>query len=211
MKNTLIAYVVFAIYKLLYWTWRIEIHHSPKVEQWLKEKKPFAIAHWHGDELGVIHLIKPYHVAVIVSTSTDGEIMNQAVKLFGGEAARGSSTRGGSAALKGILKLVKKGRRPGIAVDGPKGPIYKVKPGVMQISRLAKIPIVPLAFQADRVKIFEKSWNKSKLPKPFAKLVIVYGEPMDAITKDQDPKDLELAKALEQRINEASKQALAKL
>lgn len=153
----------------------------------LQKKEPFILAHWHGDELGILHLLRRYHVACIISTSKDGDIMNRAVRLLGGTTVRGSSTRGGTSALKGILRLKRDGWRPSVAVDGPKGPIHQVKPGVFQISRLSKLPIVPISFFASRSHIFHKSWNQSRLPLPFARVIVVLGPPLPVLKDDEDP------------------------
>lgn len=197
----ILPYIAFFFYKTLQWSWRIRITESDAVKTMMKEGKPFVIAHWHGDELGIIHLVKPYHVACIISESKDGEIMNRVVRMLGGSTARGSSTRGGTQALKGILRLKQDGWRPSVAVDGPKGPIYKVKPGVLQISRLSKLPIVPVAFYGTQTHTFHKAWNKAQLPLPFAKIHIYWGEPFPAISKQQDPKDPNLAAQLEKHIH----------
>ncbi len=186
MWKPLIPYLLFAIYRLLYFTWRIKIIESKTVKEYLKNNSPFILAHWHGDELGILHLLKRYHVACIISTSKDGDIMDKAVRLLGAETVRGSSTRGGASALKGMIRLKKQGRRPSVAVDGPKGPIHQVKPGVFQISRLTQLPIVPISFFTNRGHIFKKSWNKSWLPLPFAHVTIVLGEPIPAVKSDDD-------------------------
>ncbi len=206
-KKHILPFFAFCFYKILQWSWRIEIHESDSVRQWRESGNSFLIAHWHGDELGILHLLKPYHVACIISTSKDGDIMNRAVQLLGAETVRGSSTRGGVGALKGILRLKKKGRRPSVAVDGPKGPIYEVKPGVFQISRMTKLPIVPISFFASRYKTFEKSWNKTRLPLPFSKVIIQWGEPMDALLKEDDPKSKKWADQLKIKLNQTKKQA----
>ena len=170
------------------------------------EKASFIVAHWHGDELGILHLLKKYHVACMISTSKDGDLMNKAVQLLGAETVRGSSTRQGTQALKGILRLAKKGRRPSVAVDGPKGPIYKVKAGVFQIARLTKTPIVPISFHADRSYVFEKSWNKAQLPKPFSRIRVCWGDAME-VSRDSDSRSPELAQSLERALNQTKAKA----
>ncbi len=206
LNRVIIPYLVFLLYKLLQWSWRIRVFEAPEVTKMMSQNEPFVIAHWHGDELGILHLLKRYNVSCIISTSKDGDIMNKAVQLLGGETVRGSSTRGGTQALKGIIRLKKRGRRPSVAVDGPKGPIYKVKPGVFQISRLTQLPIVPISFHASRYHVFEKAWNKSRLPLPFAKVTIYWASPLAAVSKDQDPKAPELAERLEAAINQTKEQ-----
>lgn len=207
MLKKLLPYLLFVVYKLLYWSWRIEVRQTPEVKKWMDSGQSFIVAHWHGDELGILHLLKEYHVSCIISTSKDGDLMNKAVQLLGAETVRGSSTRGGASALKGIIRTVKNGRRPSVAVDGPKGPIYKVKPGVLQISRLTQLPIAPISFHASRQKIFEKSWNKSRLPLPFSKLTIQWGEHMEPIKKGEDSRDNNLAEQLEIRLNQTKDSA----
>lgn len=206
LNKVIIPYLVFFVYTLLKWSWRIKIIESDSVAKMTKNGGSFLIAHWHGDELGILHLLKKYHVACIISTSKDGDIMNKAVQLLGAETVRGSSTRGGSQALKGIIRLKKQGRRPSVAVDGPKGPIYKVKPGVFQISRLTNLPIVPISFHANRSHVFEKAWNKTRIPMPFTKVTILWGEPLPPVQRDEDPKKTELAAQLENRLNQTKTQ-----
>jgi len=135
--------------------------------------------------------------------------MSKMVELYGAKTVRGSSTRQGTQALKGVLRLAKKGFRPSSAVDGPKGPIYKVKPGVFQISRLAQIPIVPLSFHASKSFIFRKSWNKAELPKPFSKVTVYLGEPLPTVTKAEDSRSPELAVKLEQALHDTKARAKA--
>lgn len=211
MLRRLAPYLLFGLYRLLYWTWRIEVRETPEVKELVRQKKPFIVAHWHGDELGVLHLLKRYSIATIISKSRDGDLMNKAVQLLGGQTTRGSSTRGGSEALRGILGLSKKGYRPCVAVDGPKGPIYQVKPGVMQISRLSGLPIFPISFHASRCYIFRKAWSQTRLPLPFSKLTIQWGEPVGPLQRHDQPKDGGLARELALKLDLAKKKSAMSL
>ena len=207
MTRKILPYLLFAVYKLFFWTWRVRIYESEDVKALVKSNKSFIIAHWHGHELGILHLLKKYHVACMISTSKDGDLMNKAVQLLGAETVRGSSTRQGTQALKGILRLSKKGRRPSVAVDGPTGPIYKVKPGVFQISRLTQTPIAPISFHSSRSHIFEKSWNKSELPLPFSTVTIAFGSVLPPVKKGDDSRSDQLATELEGRLHATRKEA----
>ena len=134
--------------------------------------------------------------------------MNRLVQLFGGQTVRGSSTRGGIQALKGIIALKKQGYRPNMAVDGPKGPIYKVKPGVFQISRLTGLPIIPISFHASKTYLFKKSWNQTRLPLPFSKITIQWGIHLPALSKKDDPKTPEFQKNLSEKLHDTKKTAV---
>jgi lysophospholipid acyltransferase (LPLAT)-like uncharacterized protein len=177
----------------------------------LQQREPMVFAHWHGDELALIQLVHMYPTATIVSTSKDGELMNTAIKLLGGKTARGSSTRGGIGALKGLLNLMKSGYNASFAVDGPRGPLYQVKPGVFEVSRLMQAPIFAVGVACDRSWRFPKSWNKTFVPKPFSTVSIYWKGPIGPTTKGQDPRSKELAQSLAQSIFDCREEAVKHL
>lgn len=207
MLRRILPYLIFGLYRLLKASWRIEIQHSNAFTNLLEQKKSFVVAHWHGDELAIVHLIPVYDVCVITSTSKDGDLVDKVVQLLGGHSVRGSSTRGGFSAVRGILRMAKQGLNPGVAVDGPKGPIYKVKAGVFEISKLTRLPIVPLAAHAESCWISHKSWNKTFLAKPFSRVSIYFGDPLPGLSPDEDPHSESRAQALEISLHYAKQHA----
>ena len=120
-----LPYFVWLIYKLLSLTWRVSVYEPEELVLALRENKPVVFAHWHGDELVLLSLIGHYRIATITSQSIDGDLMTKVVHLVGGKTTRGSSTRGGISALKGLIRLVNQGRNCSFAVDGPKGPLHQ--------------------------------------------------------------------------------------
>lgn len=200
--------IIYVLYNLLKFTWKIEIKVSEDVQKHLQEGKPFLFAHWHGDELALVQLFQKYPISTIVSTSKDGEMMNGFVRLMGGKTTRGSSTRGGVGALKGLVKYLKSGYTCSFAVDGPKGPIYKVKPGIFELARILELPIFWLGTASSSAYKFPKSWNQTYIPKPFSKVFIEWhGSPL-FVHKDTDPRDQKLAADLETKLHAAKQQAL---
>lgn len=207
LRTHVLPVLLFVVYSALKLTWRVRIIEPASFKAALADGRPMVLAHWHGDELGILHLLRRYKVAVMTSTSKDGELMDRVVRLFGSQTSRGSSTRGGASALKGILRLARTGWRPSVAVDGPKGPYHKVKPGVFEISKVIGGEIFPITVDCDRKYVFEKAWNKTFLPLPFARVVVVWGEGLPAVNRDADSRDPELAKRLEDAIANAGQQA----
>jgi lysophospholipid acyltransferase (LPLAT)-like uncharacterized protein len=106
-----------------------------------------------------------------------------------------------------LVRLLVEGYRASMAVDGPKGPLHKVKPGVFELSRLGKARIVPVGAASSRSIVFHKSWNKARLPKPFARVAIVFGEPWRAMGKEASAKEEALALRLAAHIAKACQQA----
>lgn len=207
LRARVLPLLAFLFYRTLLATWRIRIFESPAFRKTLDNKKPVIFAHWHGDELAILHLLKPYRACAMVSTSKDGEIMANTIRLLGAKTSRGSSTRGGVGALKGILRLAKDGWRPSVAIDGPKGPYHQAKPGVFEISKLIGGGIVPLSVAVSRAYVFEKAWNKTFLPLPFARIQVVFDAPLPAVGRDQDGRDPSLAASLESALANAEQQA----
>lgn len=190
---TVLGLLVWCLYRLFLLTWRVHIDEPPELREILKNRQSALLAHFHGDEVVLLQLFRRYPIATIVSTSKDGAIMNFVVRLMGGKTTRGSSTRGGVSALKGLLRLLKEGRVSSFAVDGPKGPLHEVKPGVFEVSKILQIPIFWVGVACDSKWVFEKSWNKTYLPKPFAKIQISWSHSTPAIAKEEDPRDESLA------------------
>ena len=207
-RKYILPYLIWALYRGLSLTWRITIIEPPELKERLESRSGVVFAHWHGDELVFVGLIKQYRAAVMTSTSRDGDLMDRVARLLGARTSRGSSTRGAVSALKGLIRLAREGCNPSVAVDGPKGPYHKVKPGIFEISRLTGYPIYCGAAAADRALVFNKSWNKAFLPKPFAKISVVWHLASEAVTKNEDPKDPLIAASLEEKLDEAKREAI---
>ncbi|MBT4760208.1 MAG: DUF374 domain-containing protein [Bdellovibrionaceae bacterium] len=202
------ALIIYWIYRLLMITWKYRVHEGPDFQAALKSNQPFILAHFHGDELALLYLVTKYKLATMVSKSKDGEIMNLMYSKLGGATSRGSSSRGSIGALKGLIRLMKKsGYSTSIAVDGPRGPIHKAKPGVFELSRLTHSPIFTLGVYAEQKFVSNKSWNKAILPKPFSTIQVTILQPMTTVEKSQDPKSKELAEKLELQLFNARRQA----
>jgi lysophospholipid acyltransferase (LPLAT)-like uncharacterized protein len=194
--------LVFVFYRLLSWSWRASVEEHPELRSLLEARLPVIFAHWHGDELVLLSLVKRYRIATITSTSKDGELMDKVLGWLGAATSRGSSTRGGSNALRGLISLCKRGgNNISMAVDGPKGPIYKVKPGVFELSRLLDAPIYTASVSASRSWIFRRSWNKAMLPKFFARVHVRLEPALPVIARGVDPRDESLAQDLEEKLN----------
>ena len=174
----------------------------------LKNKKPVVLAHWHGDELALVSIVKRYSIATIASQSKDGELMAKVLKWMGAKTSRGSSTRGGVQALKGLLRLLKDGGNCSFAVDGPKGPLHKVKPGIFEVSRMMEGRIYVAGVACNRAWVFSKSWNKAYLPKPFARIYVHWSEPFGPVQRDEDPRSPALAENMESKLHSAKQQAI---
>lgn len=206
-RRHILPRLVWWLYRLWTWSWRVSLQEPQALRSLMKEGHPLIFAHWHGDELAITHLVTRFRIATMTSTSADGSLIDFVIRKLGGATSRGSATRGAVGALKGLIGLMKKGFNASMAVDGPKGPIYQVKPGVFELSRLAKANIIPTGVACSSGIVFEKSWNQACLPKPFSRVRVVFGEPLPVISRDDDVRSPELASALAARLSDARHQA----
>ncbi len=129
------------------------------------------IAHWHHDEVHAIRLLPRWHAVPMISQSKDGAFVARVAELMGSPVARGSSSRGGVQALKAIIRLSREGWHPSVAVDGPRGPIYKVKPGALEIAKIIRAPIYALGVASNPAFISKKAWNRVAIPHFFARVI----------------------------------------
>ena len=133
---------------------------------------------WHRGVLIAAACYRDSGVCVPVSRSGDGEMIVAVARRLGlGEPPRGSSRSGAVPVLRSLVRLVRGGRVVAVLTDGPLGPARVSKPGVLQVARLAEVPIVPLALSA-RPCLRIPSWDGMLVPLPFARVVCQYGEPL---------------------------------
>ena len=207
LRTYILPWLVLFTYKALSLTWRIKLFESEELKNDLANKKPIIFAHWHGDELAIIHLVSRYKLSTMTSKSKDGQLVDFVIKKLGGKTSKGSSSRGAVGALKGLIRLVKSGHPASMAVDGPRGPIYKVKQGVFELSYLSKARIYSAGIASSNSIHFPKAWNKTYLPKPFAKIIVTLDLSLEAIQKDQRSSYDALSKLLENQLNQAKTKA----
>lgn len=132
---------------------------------------------WHGVLLPLAYYHQREGIVVLVSEHADGEYITRVLERYGYDTARGSSTRGGTRGLRGLLKAARDGHDLGITPDGPKGPPRVFKPGAVVAAQLTGLPIVPVAVGASAAWHF-RSWDAFMVPKPLSRIRIRYGDPV---------------------------------
>jgi len=147
------------------------------------QSKRFVLAFWHSRLVAISYLFQGWGGAILVSSSEDGEIMAQILQRQGHKTIRGSTSRHGVRAMTRLIKALKEEVRPGAVVpDGPRGPRFKVQPGVITLARKTGYPVVPISYSAKRIKIFA-SWDRFILPYPFTEGRIIYGRPVSVSSR----------------------------
>jgi lysophospholipid acyltransferase (LPLAT)-like uncharacterized protein len=137
--------------------------------------EPVVYALWHGGLLVPAAALPGNRAAIMISRHADGEVIARIVERLGYTTVRGSSTRGGSAALMDAVEALRGGRAAAFTPDGPKGPRHVAQPGAVFAASRAGVPIVPIGVGVRGAWVL-RSWDRFHIPKPFTRVVVVAGE-----------------------------------
>ncbi|HEV7993010.1 MAG TPA: DUF374 domain-containing protein [Gemmatimonadaceae bacterium] len=132
---------------------------------------------WHGELLPLLWLHRSQGIALVISEHRDGEIIARIAETLGYTTVRGSSSRGGSRALIGLIRELESGRDAAVTPDGPRGPAHVFAPGAAIAAQRTGALVLPIRAKASRAWRL-KSWDRFLVPKPFAVVEVVYGTPM---------------------------------
>jgi hypothetical protein len=199
------GWAIRALLSLLVATCRVRIVHGAEhVEAVRAAGRTTVIALWHDRLFYLVHFLyshfvrRRYPLTVLISRSRDGDFGERLGLGLGARVVRGSTSRGGSAALRTLLREMQAGRSAVMVVDGPLGPSHDPKPGAATLARLSGAPLLPLSWAATRTWTL-RSWDRMQIPKPFSTIHVTAGEPLavprDA--KDLTPYSQQLAEALD--------------
>jgi len=159
-------------------TCRLKIDGAGKAAEFTSKGTPIIYVFWHRHIFVTIYRFKKSGARPLISLSEDGEIVSQVAEAFGMNPVRGSSSRGGARAFLALVNTVKCDKSQVlITADGPKGPPREIKDGTILLAQKTGSVIIPVSWYASREKVFEKTWDKFKIPLPFSRITYCYGEP----------------------------------
>jgi lysophospholipid acyltransferase (LPLAT)-like uncharacterized protein len=205
--RAVLCWTIHLYIRLVYATNRWEVEGEEWPRRLRLERRGFILAFWHGRLLMIPmawQRLAPMHM--LISAHRDGRIIADAVTYFGVQSIPGSTRRGGSAALRRMLKQLEAGDCVGITPDGPRGPATVASTGIVNLARLAGAPIVPIVCATSRRRILN-SWDRFNLALPFGRGIFLWGEPIE-IVSNLEAAGIEQARLLvESRMNEMAQEA----
>lgn len=157
-------------------TWRMRTHDAQPLHDARANDRRVIFALWHGELLPLLWQHRGENVAIVISEHRDGEIIARIAESLGYSTVRGSTSRGGSRALIGLMREIDAGKDGAITPDGPRGPAHVFAPGAAVASQRTGALIVPIRAAASSSWRL-KSWDKFLIPKPFARVDVSYGVP----------------------------------
>lgn len=213
LKYALLSAILKLIVRTLWSTCRVtHIVGEENVERVTGENKAFIPCYWHQQIIfGAWYMYRLLQrgikIGFLVSPSKDGEIAASVIKSWGGTVIRGSETRTGAQAMRDMYNLIAKDKvSPAINTDGPQGPLHVFKVGDLMLSQFTQAPLLPLAYAASSAW-YLNSWDRFMIPKPFARIAIVIGEPFTTPkglrAEDLEPQRLQMENALKDLTRQA--------
>lgn len=185
----------------LHSTLRVRHLEAENIDRLNSDGTNYVLAFWHGHIPLMFFSRFGKPITVMSSHHRDGEISARNMELFGARVVRGSTTRGGPAALRAMLKIAQSGSNLAFTPDGPRGPRRVAQIGVVAAAQMTGMPILPVAALIEKKKEL-RSWDRMAIPMPFSRVIFWYGKPIEVqrkLTKeDLEQKRLEV----EQRLNE---------
>ncbi|MDD5261146.1 MAG: lysophospholipid acyltransferase family protein [Methylacidiphilales bacterium] len=195
--------LIAAIIKVLGASLRVTVEDIPGVRSNKEQREPFLFAFWHNRIFLMPYFYRKYmggrNLTVMASPSRDGQLSTDMAKYFGIHAARGSSSRSGlRAQIQLVRELKSAGSDVAVTPDGPRGPCYTVKHGILQLAQSSGLSILPVTYHLS-AKWEMSSWDGFQIPKPFARCHIRVGEPLHVGADDDFVK---MAEELARRMGE---------
>ena len=177
------------------------------VENLWKKNEAFILCFWHGRLLMMpLSWNIKKKINVLISSHPDGQLLSRTVKYFDIETIIGSSSKGGSGAIRNIIKSLQSGTSIGMTPDGPRGPRMRINSTIIKIASLTGCKIVPLAYSVKK-KFFLNSWDKFLVALPFGKGCFIWGKPIKIKKNISTNEDLKLSKRLENNLLKLTKKA----
>ena len=163
-------------------------------------EKPVIYSFWHRAVFPATWIWRKQKIAVMVSRSFDGEYIARIIQRFGFGAVRGSSSRGGAAALLGMKDVLGQGESVAFTIDGPRGPKYVAKTGPVLLSKMTGLPMSAFYVALDDTWVL-KTWDDFMIPKPFSRALVRLSRktivPADATDEQMSDYHAQLQAALE--------------
>ena len=188
--------------------WRVEgLQYFDAI---VKSGRQPVMAFWHGRILPATFYFRRRGIVVITSENFDGEWIATIIERFGYGTARGSTSRGARKAMLQLVREMRGGRAAGFTVDGPRGPARVAQTGAVWLASATGNPVLPFHLEASSHWSL-RSWDRTQIPKPFATVALVVGEPIE-VPKEASDEALEQARAdLEGRLIALEERARAML
>ncbi len=181
---------------------RWEIHGKPNYDEAVRRGKSFIVTFWHREIFPAVWYWRKRGMVVMVSQNFDGEFISRVIHRHGYATARGSSSRGAARVLVEMVRTLRQGLEAAVTPDGPRGPRFVAKPGVVQLAKLSGASILCFHIVPRRAWVFRKSWDQTEFPKPFSRIAIFIAPPIEVPRQSDEKQQTEYLKLVQTTLDQ---------
>jgi len=177
---------------LVNWTLRVVPVNLQGFDPLKTKAQPIIFVFWHRITFVPLYQYRGRQTCILTAKSMRGEILTRVALKFGYTVIRISDEEKSIDRVKSlmlVLAKIKEGCDVCIAVDGPGGPLYKMKPGALFIASRSQCPIIPMVVAAPWAIVLKRRWDKYFIPLPFTKIWVGFGDPVK-IKPDASPEEI---------------------
>jgi len=180
LKTAVFGCLGYRVIKYVCGSNRVSVTGSDLIDRYVSQGRNI-IAFWHSRQLYLLYhygrYVRTPTISILISLSRDGDYAAAVANRFRQDAVRGSSSRGGSRAIRVLADKLAEGHNVALTPDGPRGPAFQVQKGVIRLAQITGTRIIPVSYDASR-KWTLHSWDRFILPKPFGRIHMAVGEPL---------------------------------
>jgi lysophospholipid acyltransferase (LPLAT)-like uncharacterized protein len=188
LVSRIFAFLAAQYIRLVFATCKWDTFGKEILQSYLQADKPFIICFWHGRLAMLVYAWtwkdRPFHM--LLSNHRDGQLIGRTISYFNIMPIWGSTQRGGTQALREMLKILRKGETVGMTPDGPRGPRQVVGLGIITLAKLAQADMVPVTFSTSR-RLRLNTWDRFHCPLPFGRGVFLLGSPISPPNHGDEP------------------------
>lgn len=193
-KSALLGRLLGWAMKLITATLRVELHNPGRIGDPKTPVSPIILMLWHNRFFVVpwvwLKMLRSKRrVSILTSASRDGDMVANAMEVFGFDAIRGSSSRRAVAALVGLKRALQAGHDVCLTPDGPRGPRYKLQAGAIKLAEATGAPIVMVHVRFSSAWRLG-TWDRFVIPKPFSRVIVTFSESLQ-VPKGLDEQAME--------------------
>ena len=188
LQNWLIINVAAYVLRMWFATCRIKIVGRQIHEEYINSDVNMVGVTWHRGAIFLVWFFRKVHPMIMFSKSKDGELIARFAEKLGVIPVRGSSSKGGSRALKVMRDYLDQpgSRKVATVMDGPRGPRCVAKKGMIVLAREAGVPLVPIMASGTPAITLKRTWDRTWIPLPFSKVTVIYEQPWFPATYSSD-------------------------
>lgn len=178
-KQRLLIRIAVPVFRLWFATCRIRIVGEHFHDAYIRGGASGVGATWHRNSIFLVWFFRKARPMILFSRSRDGELIASFAERLGVIPVRGSSSRGGKEAFREMLDYLAApgARKVATVLDGPRGPRYEAKKGMVLLAQKTGLPLMPIMMSAKPAITLKKTWDRTLIPLPFSRVVVIYGEP----------------------------------